>query len=145
MKLTVNQSPEFSTTEITINCCHVTPELQAIIDRIRLMDCSVKGRMDGEIHVVPVDSISYFDSVDGRCFAYCDDACYEVSETLGELEAKLRSLSFVRISKNTLVCLRALKSAKGLDFSRMQLTLRSGEQLIVSRHYLRSFKEAFGL
>ncbi len=145
MKLTVNQSPDFTDTEITINCRQVTAELQTIIDRLRLMDCSVKGRLDGEIHVIPADRICYFDSVDSRSFAYCDDSCYEVDESLNELESRLRNLSFVRISKNTIVCLRALKSVKGIDFSRMRLTLRNGEQLIVSRHYLRSFKEAFGL
>ena len=145
MKLTVNQSPDYSGTEITINCRQITPELQTIIDRIRLLDCSIKGRLNGEIFIVPADVILYFDSVDGRSFAYCDDACYEVEESLSELEAQLHGLSFIRISKNTLVCLRALRSVKGLDFSRMQITLRNGEQLIVSRHYLKAFKEAFGL
>ena len=145
MKLTVNQSQEYRDTEIVINCPSVTPELQAIIDRIKLLDCSVKGRMEDELYVLPVDSILYFDSADGRCFAYCDKVCYEVDESLNELESRLRSLSFVRISKNTLVCLRALRSARGLDFSRMMITLKNGEQLIVSRHYLKSFKEAFGL
>lgn len=145
MKLTINQSRDFSHTEITINCRQVTPELQDIINRIRLLDCSVTGRLDGEIYRLPADSICYFDSVDGRSFAYCDNTCYEVEESLNELEEKLKGLSFLRISKNTLVCLHALRSAKGLDFSRMRLTLRNGEHLIVSRHYLKSFKEAFGL
>ena len=145
MKLIVNQSPDFSDTEITVNCRRITPELQDIINRIRLLDCSVTCRLDGEIYRLPADNICYFDSVDGRSFAYSDNTCYEVDESLSELEERLKGLSFVRISKNTLVCLRALRSAKGLDFSRMRLTLRNGEQLIVSRHYLKSFKEAFGL
>lgn len=145
MKLTVNQSPEHRDTEIIINCRTISPELQAIIDRIRLLDCSVKGRLNGETHVIPAENILYFDSVDGRCFAYCDGECYEIDESLAELESRMRDLSFVRISKNTIVCLRALRSVRGLDFSRMRLTLTNGEQLIVSRHYLKSFKEAFGL
>ena len=91
MKLTVNQSTDFCDTEITINCRQVTPELQAIIDSIRLLDCSVKGRLDGEIFIIPADRIIYFDSVDGRSFAYCDDACYEVEESLSELEARIAS------------------------------------------------------
>lgn len=145
MKLTINQSPDVPETEIIINCSNITPELKAIIDRIRALDYSVSGLKDGEWYRIPIDKILYIDSVDGKTFIYCPNAAYEAKSKLYELEEQLANMSFLRISKNTVVNLRLLKSTRILELSRMELTMKSGERLIVTRHYLNAFKSAFGL
>jgi DNA-binding LytR/AlgR family response regulator len=145
MKLSINQSPNIAETEIVINCSNITPELKSIIDRIRTLDYTVSGAKDATWYKIPIEKILYFDSVDGKTFIYCVNECYEAKSKLYELEEQLANMSFLRISKNTVINLRALKSTKVIELSRMEITMKNEEHLIVTRHYLNAFKNAFGL
>lgn len=145
MKLIIDQSPEIGETEITIRCSIVTPELKAIIERIRMIELTLSGMQNGKWYQIPIENIYYIDSVDGRTFLYCADKCYECKSKLYELEEQLCNMSFLRISKNNIVNLRSLKSVRPLDLSRMQLLLHNGEKLVVTRHYLIAFKKRFGI
>ncbi len=145
MKLNVNQSPDVTETEITITCSAVTPELQALIDRLRTLDITLNGKKDEAWYRIPVGKILYIDSADGRTFLYCANCVYESKSRLFELEEQLKDRMFLRISKNTIVNLHALKHARPLELAKMELLLKSGEKLIVTRHYLSSFKAAFGI
>lgn len=116
MKLTIHQSPEFSADEVIINCRAVTPELADIIDRVRMLDCSIGGKRDGELFRIPLENVLYFDSTDSRCFAYCTDECYEIDSTIAKLEEQYTSMAFVRISKNTIVNRRAQKARRRWSF-----------------------------
>ena len=145
MKLSINQSPTIAETEIIINCSNITPELKSIIERIRTLDYTVNGAKDDTWYKIPIEKILYFDSVDGKTFIYCTNECYEAKSKLYELEEQLANMSFLRIRKNTVINLRALKSTKVMELSRMEITMKNDEHLIVTRHYLNDFKNAFGL
>lgn len=145
MKLTVNQSPEISETEVIITCSILSPELQKIIESLRTLDFTLNGRKEDSWFRIPVEKVFYIDSVDGRTFIYCAGSCFESKAKLFELEAQLKNMSFLRISKNTIVNLRALKHARPLELAKMELLLKNGEKLIVTRHYVNDFKSAFGI
>ena len=145
MKLSVNQSKDATETEITIACNAVTPELQALIDRLRSLDLTLSGKKDDAWYRVPVEKILYIDSADGRTFLYCANGVFESKSRLFELEEQLKNRMFLRISKNTIVNLHALRHARPLELAKMELLLKNGERLIVTRHYLNSFKAAFGI
>lgn len=145
MELIIKQSPDIGENRITIECSHISPQLEKIIREIRSLDYAVNGR-DGESwYRIPLEQIFYFDSVDGKTFLYASEKCYEVKESLSELEGRLQNLRFLRISKNTLIHLEKLQSTRVLPFSKMEVTMKNGEKLIVTRYYLESFKKAFGL
>ncbi len=145
MKLTINQSPEVSETEVIITCSIVSPGLQKIIDSLRALDFTLSGRKEDAWFRIPVEKILYIDSVDGRSFIYSAGSCYESKAKLFELEEQLKNMSFLRISKNTIVNLRALKQARPLELAKMEVQLKNGEKLIVTRHYVNDFKNAFGI
>lgn len=145
MKLSINQSPDVPETEIIINCSNISPELKLIIERIRALDYCISGMRDELWYRIPIEKILYFDSVDGKTFIYCTNEAYEAKSKLYELEEQLVNMSFLRISKNTVINLCALKSTRILELSRMEITMKNGEHLIVTRHYLNAFKSAFGL
>jgi DNA-binding LytR/AlgR family response regulator len=145
MKLSVNQCPDVTETEITITCNAVTPELQALIDRLRALDLTLSGKKDDAWYRVPVEKILYIDSADGRTFLYCANGVFESKNRLFELEEQLKNRMFLRISKNTIVNLHALRHARPLELAKMELLLKNGEKLIVTRHYLNSFKASFGI
>lgn len=145
MKLTINQSPDVAETEVTITCSILSPELQKIIDSLRALDFTLSGRKEESWYRIPIDKIFYIDSVDGRTFIYCADSCYESKSKLFELEEQLKNMSFLRISKNTIVNLRVLKHARPLELAKMEILLKNGEKLNVTRHYVNDFKNAFGI
>lgn len=145
MELIIKQSPDIGENRIIIECSHISPQLEKIIRQIRSLDYAVNGR-DGESwYRIPLEQIFYFDSVDGKTFLYSGEKCYEVKESLSELEERLQNMRFLRISKNTLIHLEKLQSTRVLPFSRMEATMENGEKLIVTRYYLENFKKAFGL
>lgn len=145
MKLTILQSPQYAETEITIRCNIMTPELTRLVEQIRALEFSFSGSKDGQWFRISLDTIFYFDSVDGRTFFYTDADCYEAKHTLSEIEARLANMSFLRISKNTIVNMHRMRSTRVIEAARMEVTMQNGEKLIVARHYLNGFKKAFGI
>ena len=83
--------------------------------------------------------------MDRDVFAYKTSGVYRIRKTLYELEDDLKEKLFVRISKSTIVNIKAVKSIAPEDFRRVKLLLRNGEYLIVSRSYANGFKQAIGM
>lgn len=145
MKVTIYQALDVEETKIIIRCSTVTPELGRLIERIRQTAFSLAGEWEGATHRVPLEKILYIDTVDDRTFLYCVNRTYACGERLYQLEGRLLGASFVRISKNTLLNLNALKSVRPMEGERMEAMLKNDERLIISRHYLPAFKARFGL
>ncbi len=146
MKLFIEQSDDYDNdAEITIRCGMTDERLESIIAHIRLQMFSVSGTKDGEVRVLPLGDILYFESIDERTFAYLQSDVYECAMKLYELEAQLEKANFVRISKSCIVNILKLDSVRPLPGSRYEATLENGEKLIINRHYLPAFKSKFGI
>ncbi len=141
LKLTVNQSLEYGETEIIINCSMMDNRLKKLIEHIRQYSFSLLGFAEGEKYSIPLENILYIESVDGRTFLYCQDKVYEYKETLTSLDQRLLHTSFVRISKSCIMNLNALKCVKSFLNHRMEATLTTGEELMVSRNYIEQLKK----
>jgi DNA-binding LytR/AlgR family response regulator len=141
LKLTVNQSLDMKETEVIINCSVMDIRLKNLIDYIRQYSFSLRGISDGESYNIALESILYIDSVDGKTFLYCISKVYESKDTLIYLENTLKNSYFVRISKNCIINLYALKSVRSFINHRMEVTLKNDEKLIVSRNYIDNFKK----
>lgn len=140
MKLTINQSLDYTENEIIINCSVMDNKLQRLIDYIRQYSFSLKGIAEGQNYNISLENILYIDTVEGKTFLYCKDKMFESKETLGSLEQLLYSTPFVRISKNCILNTNALKSVRILMNHRMEANLINGEKLIVTRNYIESIK-----
>lgn len=79
--------------------------------------------------------------IDNKTFLYCKDQVYESKQRLVALEEKLKTTSFIRISKNCILNCTQLKSVSPLWNHRMEATLLSGEKLVITRNYISSLKE----
>lgn len=69
----------------------------------------------------------------------------ETSRSLGVLQEKFGNMGFVRNGKSQLVNLHHVAKLKSLPNARIELTLKNGERLIASRHYIQSLKEKLGI
>jgi len=141
MKITVNQSLEFTENEIIINCSTMDDRLHHLFKIIKQYSFCLNGYKDGEIYQVPLESIFYVDAVDGKTFLYSKQSVLESKENLISLEEKLFNTPFVRIGKNCILNCSHLRSVKPIVNHRLQATLNNGEKLIISRNYIENLKE----
>ena len=76
---------------------------------------------------------------------YTEEDVYESKLKLYEMEEKLCQSGFIRISKSSLVRLRYIKSIKNDVERKLRLTMKNGEQIIVSRQYAEEIKKRLGV
>lgn len=141
MKIIVNKNLSIAETEIIINCSTVDKRLQHLIDGLSQYTYTLQGYLNNEVFQIPLESILYVDSIDGKTFLYCSETIYESRESLLSLEQAVTHTPFIRISKNCIMNSTYLRSIKPLANHKMEATLINGEKLIISRTYIENLKE----
>ena len=98
-----------------------------------------------ETHLIDVGKISYVEALERRTFVYTQEDVFESKLKLYEMEEKLCRLGFFRISKSCLVNLKFIKTIRNDVERRLRLTLKNGEQVMVSRQYAEEIKKRLGV
>lgn len=145
MKLIIDQSPEYGEVEITVKCGMMDERLQRLVEHIRTYSFSIAGRKDGRTYNLTPDGIYYFESVEGRTFAYTEKDVYECTASLSRLETNLAATHFVRVSKSCILNAGILESVRVLMNGRMEAQLSNGEKLIINRHYVPGLKDRLNM
>ena len=141
MKFIIEQSDEWNEVEIRVRCNQMTKPLEKLIEQIRLFGFSITGEKDGKSYQINLEQILYFEAVDNRCYAYCQDEVYECKQKLYELEERLSYMNFKRISRTCVVNIYKLRSIRTLLNGKIEATLENGEKVIVNRHYADELRE----
>lgn len=145
MKITINIDDKISETQIDINCRELTPEIENIIATLRIMNQQMLVVKDGENYLQDVNKIIYIEAVERKTFVYTEEDVYESKLKLYEMEERLCHSGFFRVSKSCLVHLKFIKSIKNDIERRLRLTMKNGEQIIVSRQYAEEMKKRLGV
>ena len=146
MKLFLRQCPEIEEVEVEIRYREKTREVDNLVQAISQSSDTITGIKDnGDTEVIRIAGILYIEAVDRDVFAYTGSGVYRLRKTLYELEDDLHDRFFVRISKSTIVNIKAVRSIAPEDSRRIKLLLTSGEYLLVSRSYVNDFKTAIGM
>ena len=146
MKLFLREIPTVSETEVEIRFRERDSEVDNLVRAISSSDDALAGINEkGDTEMIYISLILYIEAVDRDVFAYKTSGVYRIRKTLYELEDDLKEKLFVRISKSTIVNIKAVKSIAPEDFRRVKLLLRNGEYLVVSRSYANGFKQAIGM
>ena len=143
MKLIVEQSLDCTETEIHIRCGLMDERLKHLIEQVRLFSFSVMAEKDGASVPVVLEDIYYFDSVDNKTFLYVEKDVYRCDKKLYELESLLTGTSFVRISKNCIVNTAVVTSVRAQLSGRLEEKKKNNEKVLVSKHYIKDFREKF--
>jgi len=141
VKLTIEQSDQYATTEIFIKCGQIDLALEKLIKEIRLYGFSIMGKKDGETYLIKIENIFYFESVDEKTYIYCEKDVYECVQRLWEVEEQLKYINFQRISKNCIINIYKLVSVRPVRNYKLEATLENGEKLIVNRNYVMLLKQ----
>ncbi len=145
MKIIIRQDDSVPETEITVVCRRIDAETEQILSAISLIGNTVAGIRGDETCFIPLKDILYFESVENKVFFYTDGETYEASVKLYQLEEKLQSSKFARISKSTIANLNKFHSIRPEKNSRLIATLVNGERLMVSRQYIGEIKKKLGV
>ena len=128
--------------QVLIRCHAVTEEVREIAAFVKSRQGSLTGMKDSRQYEIAVSDIYYFESVDGKTFLYTKDQVYETSYRIYELESMLRPKNFLRVSKSMLLNLMKIRSIQSALNGRFAAVLMSGEEVIISRNYVRDLKSA---
>ena len=127
---------------LVIFCHEITEEVREIADFARSRQGRLSGVWEEKQYEIAFSNIYYIESVDGRTFLYTEDKVYGAAYRLYELEELLRPKRFLRISKSMVVNLMKIRSIQPALNGRFSAVLRSGEEVIVSRNYVKDLKAA---
>lgn len=140
MKISINESQDIDDLEIVVNCKKIDENLLKIIAAIKAFDMKITGTSEGNMYVLEVDHIYYFESVDKKTFIYLHDKVYETSLRLYELEERFENTDFFRASKSTIINISKIKVITPIFGGRLEVILENDEKLIVSRQYVSILK-----
>ena len=145
MKITINIDDNIEETEINISCAKLTHDIESIIATLRIMNQQMLVIREDENYLLDVSDISYIEAVERKTFVYTEDSIYESKLKLYEMEERLCQSGFFRVSKSCLVHLKYIKSLKNDIERKLRLTMKNGEQIMVSRHYADEIKKRLGV
>lgn len=144
MEIRIIKVPEEKTEKLSIECHEVDAKVNAIVKFVKSLSKTFSGQLDDQRYEIAIQDIYYLESVDNRTYLYTRDKVYAIQERIYEVEEILKEASFLRISKAVVVNLLRIKSIKPALNGRFSAELFNGEEVIISRKYVQSFKDRIG-
>lgn len=92
---------------------------------------------------VRVEDILYFETVDGRVFAYTVDGVYEIKGRLYQVEERVSRRTICRASKTMLVNVEHITSVRTALNGRLYARMENGEEILITRRYAREIEDCF--
>lgn len=106
IKVRTEISNEYEDVEVIINTNQLTPDIQKIIEVVQNIDASLDkiiALKDNDIFILNTKDIICFYSEEKSNYCRTNKGIFRVKETLYELEEKLPSNDFIRISNSCII------------------------------------------
>ena len=144
MKVEIRQIGPAEEENAVISVNTITDSIRSAVDLLENQCRTIPVVSDGKTMMCRTDQIYYIESVDKRSFVYTKAGCYETKYRLYELE-ELLDVRFLRCAKAMIINIRKIRSVKGELTGRMRAEMLNGEQIIISRGYVKELKEKLGV
>lgn len=145
MKIEIDINEKYQDTEVVVKAPRLTREIEKMVSLMRMMDMQIAVKKDDETYLLDAGEILYVEAVDRSTFIYTEDSTYESEWKLYEIEQQLGEKDFIRISKQSIINLKKVKSLKADLNRKIRVTLQNGEQIIVSRMYSDELRKRLGV
>ena len=145
MKIEIDINEKYTDLGVKVTAPDLTPDIERIVSLMRMMDMQIPVKRDDETMLLDVDEILYIDAVERNTFIYTKDNTYESTLKLYEFEQQLPERDFIRVSKQSILNLRKVKSLKTDINRKIRVTLLNGEQIVVSRMYAEDLRKRLGI
>ncbi|MDP4090718.1 MAG: LytTR family DNA-binding domain-containing protein [Bacillota bacterium] len=144
MKINIEEDKEINNLEVLIRCRSKDEEVDRLVQRIKGDGERLICYKDKTIHSIDVKDIFYIESVDNSVFVYLEEKVLETRLKLYELEDKLRNSYFVRCNKAAIINLAKVKLLEPQLNRSIMAHMDNGEQVYISRKYVKKLKELLG-
>lgn len=148
MKLNIKIDTNIDEPEALITTDRMTDEVNRVVDFIR-KNCDtatvITGIKDEKVELLEQEALIRIYAEDGKVFAKTDESLYQLRLRLYELEERLESSLFVRISNSEIVNLKKVTSLDLSFVGTICMELSNGEVSYVSRRYVSKIKKLLGL
>lgn len=145
MKIEIDIDEKYRDTGVKICAPSLTRDVEKVVAMMRMINMQIGVRKGDETVLLDTDEILYIDAVERKTFVYTQDETYESELKLYEMEQELLKQDFLRVSKQSIVNLRKIKSLKADINRKVRLTLTNGEHIVVSRMYADELRRKLGL
>lgn len=144
MKLSIIEEKAIDDIYVEIRCPAVDGRVERIVAALKTNEGRVAGMHEGATHLIDLDDVFYFESVDGKTFLYTDAQVLETALRLYEVEERLEGTEFLRISKQMVINFDKVRAIKPAFNAKLMLALSNGESVLASRSYASSIKRKIG-
>lgn len=145
MKIEIDIDEKYPDTEVVIRANKLDSDVEKLVAMMRMVNMQIGVRKNDETYLLDVEKILYIEAVERKTFVYTSDETYESDLKLYEIEQELFERDFFRISKQSIVNIRMIKSLKSDINRKIRITLRNDEQIVVSRMYSDELRRKLGL
>lgn len=135
MKIEIDIDAKYLDTGVMITAPRLTQDIEKMVSLMRMLDMKITAKKDDETYILDAEEILYIEAVERNTFIYTSESTYESDLKLYEFEQKLLERDFIRISKQSIVNLKKVKSLKADLNRKIRVTLQNEEQILVSRMY----------
>ncbi len=146
MKIFIEEQQQIQDIEVHILCQHKDEKVDQLITLINDSGNSLTAKdMEGRTQLIKLKDVLYFESVDKKTYAYQTDIVYEINFRLYELENMLPQIKYIRISKSIIMNIAAVEMIEPEEGRRLKVKLVNGERVLISRMYVKDFKNRVGI
>ncbi len=145
MKIIIEETNPGEEDQIIIRCRELNESILKIISELKMGQKKLAGCKDGNITMIDLASIYYFEGVDNKVFMYCKQNIYETKFKLYEIEEEYKNTNFFRASKSVILNVMKIKSISPAYSGRFEALLFNGEKVAISRQYVPELKKKLGL
>lgn len=146
MQIELKIDSSYNEPRIIIVTDSMTEEIKSIVDKLsESIPQVISGIKDKKLEVLEQSDIIRIYANSGKIFAITDNGEYTLRLRLYEIENKLNSNQFVRISNSEII---NLKKVNNFDLSftgTICVKLSNGETTYVSRRYVSKIKKILGI
>ena len=144
LKVEIKIVPRAEEEQAEIRTTEISDNIRQCVDLLENGSKRLIGYKDEAAYRIDIQSVYYLEVVDNRTFAYTNKDCFQIDRKLYELENILDS-RFFRCSKSMIVNIRKIAHVRPGGNSRIYATLKNGEEIVISRSYVKEFKERLGI
>ena len=145
MKIEIDIDEKYPDTEVVIRANKLDSDVERMVAMMRMVNMQIGVRKNDETYLLDVEKILYIEAMERKTFVYTADETYESDLKLYEIEQELLERDFFRISKQSIVNIRMIKSLKSDINRKIRITLKNDEQIVVSRMYSDELRRKLGL
>ena len=126
--------------QVIIKCRQIDEDIIRLKSHIELFDRKLSAKKENELYFINLSDVLYFESVDNRIYLYTEKDVLEIKQRLYELEYLLSDKDFIRISKSQIANIQKITSLKPELNRTILATMCNGEQLSISRKYVKTLR-----